>query len=154
MKKLLYILTIFFLVGCSKTNKLQDTVETELVMEKRDNGELYLIGHKKGDQKVGEWRIFRKDRLFSVLNYHEGVQHGKEISYESCTGKVLEEGYFDMGKRVGLWYFYTDGELVAVTEHKNDISEIVYHNPKFKNAGEVPPPPSYGSSDCDEHKDY
>ena len=151
---ILPLATAIVLVGCSKIENSEKSGEKKLVLESYENGELYLIGFKISDQKVGEWRLFRKGRLFSISNYHEGILHGKEISYEPCTGKVLEEGYYDMGKRIGLWYFYNNGELVAVREFKNDIPKIVYHNPKFKYEGPPPPPNEHFDHDCEDSWDY
>jgi antitoxin component YwqK of YwqJK toxin-antitoxin module len=151
MRILLCFLVFTNLITACSDSKKEQEVKPELVIEKRENGEIKFVGYKIGDRRVREWRTFRKNRLFSISNYHAGVQHGKETSYEFCTGKILEEGQYDMGNPIGLWYRYLDGELVAVSEYNDGESTIVYHNPKFKNASEIPPPPS--ENDCEEMYD-
>ena len=139
----LYACLLVLIVSCSPSESPKEVnrSESKLVVEYHENGELNMTGYTIDDKKEGEWRLFRRQRLFSVQNYYEGVQHGKEVSYEFCTGKVLEEGQYKMGEPVGPWYFYDDGELVAIREYREGESTIVYHNPKYKNASEVPPPP-------------
>jgi len=157
MKKSQYIITIFglWLAGCSSTDKPQDLSEAKLVIDKDDNGSLMRIGYMLDGKETGEWKSFVRERLAAVVNYKDGLQHGKETWFDKCSGRIIEEGYNEMGTSIGLWYRYTNGELVAVSEFKNDTSEIVYHNPKFKNAGEIPPPPSERyNDDCDEFNDY
>ena len=143
MKSSIQILVIisFLPVNCSNSKEGIEKERSKLVIEKYDNGQLQYIGYKVGDKKVGEWREFRRGKLFTISNYHQGTKHGKEISYESCTGKILEKGQYEMGKHVGLWYWYSNGELVSIMEYKNDSSELIYHNPKFQNEGDLPPPP-------------
>lgn len=151
----LYLCLLILIVGCSPSESPKDVERSEsrLVIEHYENGDLNMIGHTIDNKKEGEWRLFRRQRLFSVQNYHEGVQHGKEVSYDWCTGKVLEEGQYEMGEPVGLWYFYDDGELVAIREYNDGESTIVYHNSKFKNASEMPPPPPK-NYDCYQSDEY
>ncbi|NJN28038.1 MAG: hypothetical protein HC819_19735 [Cyclobacteriaceae bacterium] len=57
----LSIIIVVLLFGCSKSKMPQSPNETKLAIEKYESGELYLIGHKIENQKVGEWRMFRKE---------------------------------------------------------------------------------------------
>ena len=133
---------LLLILSCSQQKSSETAIEgPKLVLEYNDNGDLKMVGYTIDNKREGEWRFFRKQRLFSIQNYHDGTQHGTEVSFESCTGKVLEEGQYEMGEPVGLWYFYNNGELVALKEYEDGEPVIVYHNPKFKNASGVPPPP-------------
>jgi len=115
--------------------------EPILTIQTNDDGDIQLVGYMISGKREGEWREFRQERLFSIRDYKNNIHHGREINYEIDSGKILEEGCWKNGERVGLWYFYQDGILVSVTEYKNDVGKIMYHNPEFKNADEVPPPP-------------
>jgi hypothetical protein len=138
-KNILLVFILFFL-GCIQNDKSE--LQPELIIDNYKNGNLKYIGYMIGDKKVGEWREFREEELFSIINYKNGVKHGKVVSYEICSGKILEEGQYNNGERIGLWYFYSEGELVSVSEYKNDSGTIIHHNPKFREASEIPPPPN------------
>lgn len=140
---LMYLCLSTLLVSCSQLESPKGTNEPglKLVTKYHNDGNLKMIGYTIDNKKEGKWKFFRRQRLFSIKNYEKGVLHGKTISYEFCTEKVLEEGQYDMGQPVGLWYFYDDGEIVAIREYDNGKPTIVYHNPKFKNASEIPPSP-------------
>lgn len=113
------------------------------------------IGYMVNDRRVGEWREFRRGRLFQITNYNEkGMLHGRSIAFEICSGKVMEEGMYENGVSSGLWYFYQNGILVTIREHFGDSSSLVYHNPKFKNTSEIPPSPEVVPKECEDLYEY
>ncbi|WP_157966102.1 toxin-antitoxin system YwqK family antitoxin [Cognataquiflexum aquatile] len=132
------VLILVFSCNSKEEVLIEDPI---LTIQTDDDGNIQLVGYTILGKKEGEWREFRQERLFSIRNYKNAIPHGREINYEIDSGKVLEDGCWNNGERVGLWYFFQDGVLVSVTEYKNDVGKIIYHNPKFKNAGEIPPPP-------------
>lgn len=113
-----------------------------LKIETNIKGEVQMVGYTVHDQKEGEWREYRNGALFSIRNYKNGVMHGKQTTYEVNSCKIIEEGQWEDGIPVGLWFFYQEGVLVSITEYKNENGQIEYHNPKFKYADEIPPPPN------------
>ncbi|MCH7403561.1 toxin-antitoxin system YwqK family antitoxin [Belliella kenyensis] len=135
-----YFLTIWLtFIGCQeKSERIESSF---LQIEINEEGLLEKIGKTVDGVKEGEWRIFIHGKLYSIQNYKNGLLHGKETNFEP-SGKKLEEGQWELGLRVGIWYFYDDGILVSVTEYENDSGKIIYHNPKFKYTDEIPPPPN------------
>ncbi|WP_332914714.1 hypothetical protein [Algoriphagus boritolerans] len=73
--------------------------------------------------------------------------NGKEIWFDRCSGRVIEEGENKLGKPSGPWYRYLYGELVSISNYEKDTFEIVYYNIKFKDANEIPPPPNIKNCD-------
>lgn len=136
----IYLTVLILVFSCNSKEEVL-IAEPILTIQTNDDGDIQLVGYMISGKREGEWRQFRRGRLFSIVNFKNDIPHGKEINYQSNSGKVLEEGCWNNGERVGLWYFFQDGILVSVTEYKNDVGKIMYHNPEFKNASEIPPPP-------------
>jgi antitoxin component YwqK of YwqJK toxin-antitoxin module len=132
------VLILVFSCNSKEEVLIEDPI---LTIQTDDDGNIQLVGYMISGKREGEWRVFTQERLFSIRNYKNDIPHGREINYEIDSGKVLEEGSWNNGQRVGLWYFYQNGILVSISEYENDDEKIIYHNPDFKNAGEIPPPP-------------
>ena len=113
----------------------------EFTIEKNEDGIIERAGYMQNGKKNGEWKSFVRGKLVSVINYKRDLLEGNEVWYDRCSGKIIEEGYNLSDKPIGVWYRYSYGELTTIKQYKEDTFEIIYQNPKFKNAGEVPPPP-------------
>jgi antitoxin component YwqK of YwqJK toxin-antitoxin module len=136
----IYFTVLILVFSCNSKEEVL-IEEPILTIQTNDDGDIQRVGYMILGKREGEWREFRQERLFSICDYKNDIHHGREINYEIDSGKVLEEGSWKNGERVGLWYFYQDGILVSISEYKNDYRKVIYHNPEFKNAGDVPPPP-------------
>ncbi|WP_152287769.1 toxin-antitoxin system YwqK family antitoxin [Flavicella marina] len=80
------------------------------------DGSLTQVSHYKKNLLDGEsLRYTDKGKLISRVPYKEGQIHGKVFYYHN-DGVIRETGFYDMGKRVGRWEFYIDGELAGVEE--------------------------------------
>ena len=149
---LYFFVTSLLAVSCSKQGEEENKGLAKRVIEKHEDGSPTRVGYTINGKRTGEWRLFLRNRLAGVINFKDGLTHGKETWYNRCSGRIIEEGYNDMGKPVGLWYNYDEGELIVIVEYKGDSSEFVYHNPKFRDATGVPPPPKRNSTEhCESH---
>lgn len=131
------ILSLLWFFACTG-----QIIDSELAVSSNEKNGLEAVGYLIDGKKEGEWRFFRKDRLFSIRNYKNGVQHGKETSFELCSGRVLEEGYYDNGTPVGLWYWFTEGKIVYIRKYENGEPTTIYQNLKLQTDEEFPLPPS------------
>lgn len=167
MRRTLILTGIWLFVSCSEVQEkdINTKKSSELKIERYSDGSPKLIGYVVDGKKAGEWREFeengnlsrlmnyKNDRLhgklieyrfgelFSITGYKEGEPHGETVAYQVGEDKILEEGQYDMGKYVGLWFRYDDGELLSIREYKGDTANYIYENPKFYKGTDTPPPP-------------
>jgi antitoxin component YwqK of YwqJK toxin-antitoxin module len=164
----IFILTVIWLFfSCSEeqNENNEENPFSELKIDLYSDGSPKLIGYTIGGEKTGEWREFEENgnisrqmnyingklngklieyrfgELFSITSYKDGEPHGETIAYQIGKGELLEEGQYDMGKYVGLWFRYNDGELLSIREYRGDTAIYIYENPKFHQDLDVPPPP-------------
>ncbi|WP_139958110.1 toxin-antitoxin system YwqK family antitoxin [Flavicella sediminum] len=60
-------------------------------------------------------RYTDEGKLITEIPYTDGKINGKVFYYDNA-GVIRETGHYDMDKRVGVWEFYVDGELVGTEE--------------------------------------
>jgi antitoxin component YwqK of YwqJK toxin-antitoxin module len=74
------------------------------------NGQVKAIGSYRDDIIVGDWRWYRENgELMQTGSFSEdGEKHGRWCRYHP-TGKLMDEGHYEVGKRAGLCKTYDEG---------------------------------------------
>lgn len=85
------------------------------------DGSLTEVSQYKNGVLHGEsLRYTDQGKLIAKVPYYFGQIHGKVYYYHN-TGIIRETGFYDLGKRVGRWEFYIDGELAGVEEPNKKV---------------------------------
>jgi uncharacterized protein len=95
-------------------------------------GDIVMEGSYKSGGRDGEWKYFydNGNPCFKG-SFLDDNPNGKHFFYWD-NGKVMDEGYYVMGKKEGDWYKYDyTGALFLTTTFKNGI-EIKYNGIKIK----------------------
>ena len=83
------------------------------------NGKLTEISHFKTGKLHGNSKRYSDTGiLLDDLNYVNGEIHGEAVYYDG-NGKVRQKGVYENDLKVGVWEFYTDGELTKSMEVKS-----------------------------------
>jgi len=67
----------------------------------------------------------RNGERFMSINYIDGVEDMSDIEIYHDNGKIMERGNMEMGKRVGMWTYYTERGKVDWYEHYGEDEGIV-----------------------------
>jgi antitoxin component YwqK of YwqJK toxin-antitoxin module len=112
MKKIALIIALVFSVTLSaQENKPKMENEGDLVKATffHDNGEIAQIGFYKNDKPHGEWIAFNQ------------------------VGDKIAKGTYDMGVKVGKWFFWNDGVLSEVDFENGRVINVT----KWDNAKSI-----------------
>lgn len=92
-------------------------------------------GRYAGGERTGIWKSYWRDRngKYSRLSfqgrYVGGMEDGKH-QYFNENGKLREEGFYRMGRRVGTWYKYNDDGLLEMRISYDENEEEARYNGK------------------------
>jgi antitoxin component YwqK of YwqJK toxin-antitoxin module len=90
-----------------------------------DDGQKRVEGHfnDKG-KKDGKWIYWYPDgKKWSEGYFSEGLNHKKRTTWHE-SGEKHYEGTYDMGKRIGLWKFYSDeGVLLKEIDYDKELED-------------------------------
>lgn len=67
-------------------------------------------------QKIGN-EFYQEE--FSILKSNKKIRHGEYRNYK--LGKLNIEGQYDNNKKVGVWKYYQDGDLVQSFNHSKNV---------------------------------
>ena len=80
------------------------------------NGKLTKLSHYKDDLLEGNSKKYSQEGvLIEDLNYVKNVLNGAAAFYE-MNGNLKQKGVYEDDLKVGVWEFYTDGELTSSKE--------------------------------------
>ncbi len=83
------------------------------------NGKLTEISHFKNGKLHGNSKRYSDTGiLLDNLTYENGEIHGEAIYYDG-NGKVRQRGLYEHDLKVGVWEFFTDGELSKAVQVKS-----------------------------------
>ena len=81
-------------------------------------GKLTKLAHYKDGQLHGNSKKYSQEGvLIEDLNYENGVLNGPAAFYE-LNGNIKQKGVYEDDLKIGIWEFYTDGELTKSREIK------------------------------------
>jgi antitoxin component YwqK of YwqJK toxin-antitoxin module len=84
-----------------------------------------IITSYKNDKLHGNYKRYSiRGFLYQDFNYENGKLQGEAIYYVRKTGVIEKKGNFNNNEKVGIWSYYTDGEL----DYSREIEK-----PKFGN---------------------
>ena len=104
------ILIFVFVFGCtfsySQTTKVDRTTSPQLMKltQFHDNGEIAQHGHIHRNKLDGVWESFDED------------------------GNKIAVGNYDNGIKAGIWFFWTDEQLIEVEFVNNKVEDVIYWN--------------------------
>jgi MORN repeat variant len=128
MHKNFILIILILAIGCetkpskdSSASKGSDSTSTKSKKKKKENG-LVKSFHSDG-------------KLFSAINYKDGVKHGVSYAYYP-NGQVNLELTYTNGKREGQSKrYYENGKLFQTSEYKNDL--LHGWQKKYKEGGSI-----------------
>ena len=80
------------------------------------NGKLTKLAHYKDGLLEGNSKKYSQEEvLIEDLNYIKNVLNGSAAFYE-INGNLKQKGVYEDDLKVGVWEFYTDGQLTSSKE--------------------------------------
>lgn len=73
---------------------------------------VYINGKLNGESK---W-FTESDKLIKQSQYRDDLLHGETINYDA-DGKITSKGSYNEDQKVGIWFYYKDGELTKEINH-------------------------------------
>jgi len=90
--------------------------------EKTFDGVIIKEGFKKHDLLDGEVRIYEQGKLINIFHYKEDVPHGSYAAFYYPSEKLYITGWFEEGKKEGLFVEYDmNGNVTGTKTYKQDV---------------------------------
>lgn len=105
-------------------------------------GDMKIQGSYAGGERHGVWKTYyvmrgKSKRMIFKGSYLGGLEEGLH-QYFTVEGKLVEEGYYRMGKKVGVWTKYDINGLPSVTiTYDQNEEESRYNGKKVLNKDEL-----------------
>ncbi|GAB5555974.1 MAG: toxin-antitoxin system YwqK family antitoxin [Schleiferiaceae bacterium] len=95
-------------------------------------GNISIEGKYFEGDKTGRWvsTYTDNDKKAFEGSYEVGVEEGKHIYYHP-NGLVKRRGYYQAGKKDGIWEFFTESGVLALTIEYENGKEIKYNGVKI-----------------------
>lgn len=106
--------------------------EIEQFVETNDEGDTTAIGQKLCGEKMGTWEFWLKGGKHETCEYANDLPNGSYKIYNS-QNTLIEEGEYEMGKRIGqVKQYFDNGEIHRIVRFKdgmkNGLSEKWHPN--------------------------
>lgn len=104
MNRLIYLFSLFILFSCAKN-------------------EFHFRGIKlyHGNELFTGTRSFNNGATKKIIEYKEGLKHGKEQNFYS-SGQLMREGFYNNGEPTGKhWTYYKSGAKKKYTEFQGGL---------------------------------